>query len=246
MIRRTTVLPIVAAVLAVAAGSRPAAAQWGCTAPESVDLSITMDPIELAPGESREVNAHWWVTHRPAEMVPRRCPVRWAVEPEGAGRVSRGRLHASSNARPGSEFTVKVRVGRRTARQTVRVVDPRPNPLAGYWNQPDSLSTTCTGGEGLPRPERIRELILRRDSAFHVTAVLFESRRDYSGRYTMDGATGTLRLRVEREDRVRTDRDLDGIARVEGNTLRLEGFWLGDPRQERAGRTCTYVFNRQR
>jgi hypothetical protein len=245
MIRRTTFLPIVAALLAVAAGARPAAAQWGCTAPESVDLSITRDPIELAPGESREVNAHWWVTYRPAEMVPSRCPVRWAVEPEGAGRVERGRVYASPTARPGSRFVVKVRVGRRTARQTVHVVDPRPNPLAGYWTQPDSSATTCTGGEGLPRPERIRELIVRRDSAFHLTAVLFESRRDYSGRYSVD-ATGALRLRVEREDRPGAERDLEGTARVEGGTLRLEGFWLGDPRQERAGRTCTYVFQRQR
>lgn len=245
MIRRTSVLPLLAFV-AIAAASRPAAAQWGCTAPESVELSITMDPIELAPGESREVNAHWWVSYRPAEMVPRRCTVRWAVEPEGAGRVSRGKLRASADARPGSEFTVKVRVGSRTARQTVHVVDPRPNPLAGYWNQPDSTSTTCTGGEGMPRPERIRELILRRDSAFHLTAVLFESRRDYSGRYTVDDATGTLRLRVESDHPVRTDGDLEGTARVEGGTLRLEGFWLGDPRQERAGRTCTYIFNRQR
>ena len=246
MIRRTTVLPLFAAILATTAASDPVAAQWGCTAPESVDLSITWDPIELAPGESREVNAHWWVTYMPAVMVPRGCPVRWAVEPEGAGRVSRGRLYASPTARPGSEFTLKVRVGRRTASQTVRVVDPKPNPLAGYWNQPDSLSTTCTGGEGLPRPERIRELILRRDSAFHVTAVLFESRRDYSGRYSVDDSTGTLRLRVESDHRVRTDGDLEGTVRVEGSTLRLEGFWLGDPRQERAGRTCTYVFNRQR
>jgi hypothetical protein len=245
MIRRTTLLPIAVSLVAVAA-VRPAAAQWGCTAPESVELSITRDPIELAPGESREVNAHWWVGYRPAEAVPSRCPVRWAVEPEGAGRVARGRLHASPNARPGSRFVVKVRVGQRTARQTVHVVDPRPNPLAGYWTQPDSSATTCTGGEGLPRPERIRELIVRRDSAFHLTAVLFESRRDYSGRYSMDDATGTLRLRVEREDRATTDRDLEGTARVEGGTLRLEGFWLGDPRQERAGRTCTYVFNRQR
>jgi hypothetical protein len=246
MIRRITLLPIAAALLAVAAGSRPAAAQWECTAPESVGLSITRDPIELAPGASREVNAHWWVTYLPASVVPSRCPVRWAVEPEGAGRVERGRLYASPSARPGSQFIVKVRVGQRTARQTVHVVDPRPNPLAGYWSQPDSLSTTCTGGEGMPRPERIRELILRRDSAFHLTAVLFESRRDYSGRYSVDDTTGTLRLRVESEHRVRTDGDLEGTARVEGGTLRLEGFWLGDPRQERAGRTCTYVFQRQR
>ncbi|HEU4557391.1 MAG TPA: hypothetical protein VFS20_06055 [Longimicrobium sp.] len=245
MIRRTTVLPFLA-VVALVAASRPAAAQWGCTAPESVELSITRDPIELAPGESREVNAHWWVSYRPAELVPRRCPMRWAVEPEGAGRLSRGRLYASPNARPGSKFIVKVRVGRRTARQTVHVVDPKPNPLAGYWIQPDSTSTTCTGGDGLSRPERIRELILRRDSAFHVTAVLFESRRDYSGRYVMDDATSSLRLLVESDHPVRRDGDLEGTARVEGNTLRLESFWLGDPRQERAGRTCTYVFNRQR
>ncbi|HEX9938889.1 MAG TPA: hypothetical protein VGB15_17245 [Longimicrobium sp.] len=245
MIRRTTLLPIITALLAVAAFSRPAAAQW-CTAPESVDLSITRDPIELAPGESREVNAHWWVPYRPADVVPSRCPVRWAVEPKGAGRVARGRLYASPNARPGSQFVVKVRAGRRTARQTVHVVDPRPNPLAGYWTQPDSSATTCTGGEGLPRPERIRELIVRRDSAFHLTAVLFESRRDYSGRYRVDDATGTLRLRVESGHRVATEGGLEGKARVEGDTLRLEGFWLGDPRQERAGRTCTYVFQRQR
>jgi hypothetical protein len=32
---------------------------------------------------------------------------------------------------------------------------------------------------------------------------------------------------------------------VQGNRLTLSGFWLGDARQERAGRTCTYVFTRQ-
>ncbi|HYH83553.1 MAG TPA: hypothetical protein VEX86_27410 [Longimicrobium sp.] len=243
---RRTLTPLALAALALAAASTPAAAQYGCSAPESVALSISLYPIQVAPGERTPVGLFWFVGNRPADPLPRHCHVAWSVEPRGAGRISRGRVSAPASARPGSEFTLVARVGRHVARQQVHVVDPRPNPLASYWTQRDSANTSCTGGVGGPRPDRVRELLFRRDSAFSVTYVPWETRRDYWGTYSYNDSTGALRLRVESEARGLGELGLKGVARVEGDTLRLEGFWLGDPRQQRAGRTCTYVFARQR
>jgi hypothetical protein len=90
------------------------------------------------------------------------------------------------------------------------------------------------------------ELIFRRDSAFSLTAVPFETRRDYWGRYSYDESSGALRLMVENANQERGDLALEGTARVLGDELRLEGFWLGDARYNRGGRTCAYVFTRRR
>jgi hypothetical protein len=139
------------------------------------------------------------------------------------------------------------RVGADSVRQTVHVIDPRPNPLAGFWSQAGTDSAECAGGAaGQPRPEPVRELIIREDSMFSLTAVPFETRRDYWGTYSADGSTGALRFRVDGGNDDVGDLDLDGRASVEGGKLRLEGFWLGDPARPRAGRTCTYVFTRRR
>lgn len=240
---RISVLTLAAALAAVAIAALPAAAQRGCTGSNDVGLAISMDPITVTPGGSAPVGVFWFVTYAPPDEVPARCGIRWSVEPRGAARVSHGKLFVPAKARPGSEFTLVARVGRRTARQTVRVVDPRPNPLAGYWSQADSAE--CTGGAVGPRPEPIRELIIRRDSTFSLTAVPFETRRDYWGAYSYDASTGALRFRVEHGNDEPRDGGLEGVARVDGNRLRLEGFWLGDPVQERGGRTCAYVFTRR-
>ncbi|HSU14066.1 hypothetical protein [Longimicrobium sp.] len=234
-----------AAALAMAT-ARPAAAQRGCSAPQGTVLAISAEPIQIASGGTAAVGVVWYAGgYTPPLPVPSRCRVAWSVQPAAAGRVdARGRLTVPAAARPGSRFTLVARVGHDTARQTVNVVDARPNPLAANWSQADSAR--CTGGEGGPAPEPIRELILRRDSAFSLTAVPFESYRDYWGRYSYDAATGALHLRIEGGNHSPADGDLEGIARVEGGRLTMEGFWLGDPRQERGGRTCTYVFTRGR
>ena len=157
--------------------------------------------------------------------------------------MSNGRVSVPATARPGAELTVVARVGARTVRQALHVVEPGPHPLAGYWSQQDSAE--CTGGAGGPKPEPIRELILRTDSLFSLTAVPFETRRDYWGRYSFQPATNTLRFIVDTGNDAPQDADLDGRATVQGDTLRLEGFWLGDAGHDRAGRTCTYVFTRR-
>jgi len=166
------------------------------------------------------------------------------VEPAGAGRVRDGKLAAGASARPGSRFTLVARVGRSVARQAVNVVDPRPNPLAGYWSS-DAPPSCGAGHEGAPAPQPIRELIIRRDSAFSLTATPFESYRDYWGRYSA-GAAGALRFTTEGGNAELGGLDLEGEARVEGGTLTLTGFWLAGSPGDRAGRTCTYIFTRRR
>ncbi|HEX8904776.1 MAG TPA: hypothetical protein VF771_08045 [Longimicrobiaceae bacterium] len=239
---------ISAAAVAAAAIAHPAAAQRGCDTPQGAVLAITAEPIQVAPGDTTTLRAVWYAGgYMPPLPIPARCKATWAVRPAAAGRIdARGRLSVPAAARPGSRFAVVARMGRDTARQTVIVVDPRPNPLAASWRQAETDSATCTGGAASPAPEPIRELIFRRDSAFSLTAVPFESYRDYWGRYSYDSATGALRLRIEGDNHAPADGDLEGTARVSGNTLTMTGFWLGDPRQERAGRTCTYVFRRPR
>jgi hypothetical protein len=243
---RIPTLLAAAAALAVALLDRPAGAQQGCDAPQGAVLAISAEPVQVAPGDTTRIAAVWYIGgYAPPMPIPAQCRVAWSVRPASAGRVEgSGRLRAAASARVGSEFAVVARVGRDTARQTVHVVDPRPNPLAAYWTQADSAE--CTGGAaGQPRPEPIRELVFRRDSAFSLTAVPFESYRDYWGRYSFNARTGALRLRIEHGNRDVADGDFEGAARVQGNRLTLSGFWLGDARQERAGRTCTYVFTRQ-
>lgn len=240
-------LPPAAALLAAAAVHAPAMAQRGCATPTGAQLAISAEPIQVAPGDTARLVAVWYAGgYMPPLPIPARCRATWSVRPAAAARIdARGKLSVPPSARPGSQFTVVARLGGDTARQTVHVVDGRSNPLAATWSQEDSAQ--CTGGAGSPRPEPIRELIFRRDSAFSLTAVPFESYRDYWGRYSYDAATGALHLRIENSNSQHaSETKLDGTARVEGSRLTMEGFWLGDPRQERAGRTCTYVFKRQR
>ena len=51
---------------------------------------------------------------------------------------------------------------------------------------------------------------------------------------------------VENANQERGDLALEGTARVLGDELRLEGFWLGDSRYNRGGRSCAYVFTRRK
>ncbi|HEX8904363.1 MAG TPA: hypothetical protein VF771_05945, partial [Longimicrobiaceae bacterium] len=143
---------------------------------------------------------------------------------------------------PGTRFLVRAVMGGDTAGQAVVVVDPRLDALAGAWQQARPARCTPAADSAM---ETVGDLTFKRDGEFSVTFVPFETYRDYWGRYTYEPATGALGLRVERGNKVPAGMDLDGTARVAGNQLTLEGFWLGDPRQQRGGRACTYVFKRQ-
>lgn len=225
--------------------ARPAAAQPGCRIPAGQFLQIGTGLLEVVPGQVRVLAVGPSIgPDTPPTPLPRACRVRWFVSAGAPARIdAAGRLAVSPRAAPGAKFVVSAAVGRSTAAQAVQVVDPRIGPLAGRWEQ--AQPATCSpAGQGAMEP--VRDLVFQRNGEFSVTFVPFESYRDYWGRYTYDAATGALALRVEHANQPPADADLAGTARVSGGTVTMRGFWLGDPRQPRAGRTCTYVFTRQR
>ena len=237
---RTTLL--IGAAASVAAAVQPAGAQRACRAaenpPPGTFLMIGTGSVELKPGESQvlpvRLSDHPQLPGRP---LPRGCTARWRVDAGAPATIDRrGRLTIAPSAAVGTAFMVYARVGRDSARVSVSVVDPRPNPIAGMWHE--TAPARCTR-EGALEP--VRELELRRNGGFSLTFMPFESYVDYWGHYTYDSATGALALRVEGGNSLPADPDLQGTARVVDGHLVLEGMWLGQP-QSVAPRTCTYTF----
>lgn len=243
MICRTSML-LASAALALAA-VQPAAAQRACRPvagphPPGTYLVIGTGPVELAPGESRGLNAglsrNW--PYSPPDSLPRGCTARWRLDEGAPASIDRrGQLAIRADAAPGTQFKVHAVVGRDTTRQIVYVVDPRFNSIAG--TRSESAPARCTPDAGGMEP--VRELVLRRNGRFSVTFMPFETYNDYWGSYTYDPATGALSMQIERGNKIPAGADLEGTARVVDNHLVLEGMWLGQPNFAEP-RTCTYTF----
>ncbi|HET7463564.1 MAG TPA: hypothetical protein VFJ82_20085 [Longimicrobium sp.] len=235
---RTCIFPILIVTLAAA---QPAAAQRGCRLPAGQFFSLGTTPLEIAPGETRQLSAGGSVgPYAPMEPLPRGCGVRYTLDPRAPARIdARGRLAVSAGAPVGAEFRVRAVMGRDTAVREVHVVDPHLASVTGTWGQAEAAR--CTPAAGALEP--VRELTLRRDGRFSVTFTPFETYNDYWGRYTWNAATGALSMRVEGGNRVPAGIDLDGTARVEDRRLLLDGLWLGQPEPSPA-RACRYTFSR--
>ncbi|HEV7589832.1 MAG TPA: hypothetical protein VGO40_17085 [Longimicrobium sp.] len=235
-----THLPVIATMMAALAA--PAAAQGRCIIPSDHAVLIAVEPLEMLPGEARDLQVVMSRTpYAPRESLPAGCIVsRWSVPAGSHARFDyNGRLRLTRYARPGEEIVVTVDVSGRTVRQTVHVIDPHPNPIAGTWRQ--SGLAQCTGSAAAAEP--VRELVIRRDGRFSATFSPFESYKDYWGVYTYDRASGALNMRAVGGNHVPPGLDLAGTARVANGRLTLRGMWLGH-REAAAPRTCTYVFVR--
>jgi hypothetical protein len=234
-------LPVIATVLAPLPGDA-ISAQAGCRIPSGYAMLISAEPLEMAPGETRVVQVAIARTpSAPRQPLPRGCSVRWSVPPGAHASIdAAGRLRLTRAARVGDRMTVTAGVAGQQLWQEVRVIDPRPNPVAGAWRQ--SGPAQCTGAPA-GALEPVRELMIGRDWRFSLTFTPFETYRDYWGTYTYDPASGALAMHVAGGNRVPPGLDLAGTARVENGRLTLRGMWLGQPA---AGtpRTCTYVFVR--
>lgn len=238
MRRRTLAFPVLVVALAT---PHPAAAQR-CRIPAGEFLTVEAGPVEIEPGQARALRVG---TSRGPFMapnpLPRGCTVRWTLDARAPARIgARGRLQVSARAAPGTEFRVHAAVGGVTSAQAVHVVDPRLSPVAGLWKQ--AQPPACTAAAGMEM-EPVREMELRRDGRFTVTFTPFETYHDYWGRYTYEGNTGALVMRVEGGNKVPAGIDLQGTAHVANGRLTLDGFWLGQPEPAPA-RACRYTFSR--
>lgn len=230
--------PLLAVVMTLAAHGC-ARAQHGCSIPPDRAPLIATEPLEMVPGESRVLRVGTSeAPYAPLTPLPAACAVRWSVKGGRAHIRPDGRLRVHGYAPPGTELTVTAVVAGRTARQVVHVIDPRPNPLAGTWEQ--AGAAVCTGAAAAAA-EPVRELVIRRDGRFTATYTPFETYNDYWGTYTYDRASGALAMHVAGGNRVPAGLDLAGTARVADGRLTLGEMWLGQP-GEAAPRTCTYVF----
>src|SRR5215218_9410868 len=107
MNRRMRIILVTGAVLAVAA-AHPAAAQRGCRIPAGQYFSLGTTPLEMTPGQARQLSVG--VSPGPGILLalPRGCAVRWSIDARAPGRIdARGRLAISLGARVGAEFRVR-------------------------------------------------------------------------------------------------------------------------------------------
>jgi hypothetical protein len=233
-------LTIAAAALASAAAG-PAAAQRGCTIPPGQRVVVIgNEPLEMAPGQSRVLPIGTSeAPYVPLTPLPAACRPRWSVSKVSRATIdANGRLQVSRYARIGDRVVVTADVAGQSVFQEVHVIDPRPNPIAGAWEQDGAAQ--CTGRAPA---EPVRELMIRRDGRFSVTFTPFETYKDYWGTYTYDRATGALGMRAAGGNRIPDGIDLAGSARVVAGRLVLRNVWLGQP-EPGAPRTCTYTFKR--
>ncbi|MEX2326051.1 MAG: hypothetical protein WD553_04575 [Gemmatimonadaceae bacterium] len=179
----------------------------------------------------------------PPDTISTDCDVEWSVAGDATIGAA-GLLTVDRDASPGSTVVVSAQVDTLVARQSVLVVDPAPNPLAGTWTQ--SEPPTCEQGYR-PGDAIVRELVFHRGRTFTVTRTPFESYRDYWGTYTYDVPTGRLTLTVEDgnsrpgfQTATLTARVADGELTIDGPALIGAGSGppgcrtvfrrLGDPR----------------
>jgi hypothetical protein len=204
-------------------------------------LGITASRIELAPGETLQLERPrlFVAPYMPPDTIPAGCEVRWSAT-GGATISDGGLLSIARDASPGSTVMVSAQVDTLVARQTVQVVDPAPNPLAGTWTQSDP--PTCPQGYR-PGDAIVRELVFNRGRTFTVTRTPFESYRDYWGTYTYDVSTGRLVLTVENGNSPPGFRTAALTARVAGGELILEGPVLVGPVSNTPD-VCRTVFRR--
>lgn len=174
----------------------------------------------------------------PPDTIPTGCEVRWSVT-SGATISDAGLLTIAPDASPGSTVVVSAQVDTLVARQSVLVVDPAPNPLAGTWTQTDP--PTCAQGYR-PGDAIVRELVFNRGRTFTVTRMPFESYRDYWGAYTYDVLTGKLTLTVENGNNLPGFRTAAMTARVVDGELTIDGPALIGTSSGPAG--CRTVFRR--
>ncbi len=148
--------------------------------------------LEMVPGETRTLP-------RPKLMdgpfgdvdLPAACGVRWGVRGRGVRIDRRGTLRVAATAVPGDTFEVLALAAGVWMSGLGFVGDSAPNPLAGTWSQAEWPK--CEEGAP-PPPERIGELIFRRNGRYSVTAQPFERVYGPSGIYEYDRAAGRLLL----------------------------------------------------
>lgn len=187
------VLQVLIAVSAAAAigacGTVKHVVSGGCPR-EWRPLAVTNRVLEVVPGEKRALGRPY-VFDGPFGMkeISKGCNVAWAVRGGEATVDGRGNLAVSADALPGSTFDVLAYTAGVWGWQTVFVVDPRPNPIAGTWSQSQGR---CAND--YPADPRVGELIFQRNGRYALTRQPFETQYDYWGTYTYDAATGRLTL----------------------------------------------------
>jgi len=203
-------------------------------------LGIAPSAIELAPGETLQLERPrlFVAPYLPPDTIPAGCEVRWSVS-GGATINHAGFLTIARDASPGSTLVVSAQVDTLTARQSVLVVDPAPNPLAGTWSQ--SEPPACAQGYR-PDDAIVKELVFNRGGAFTVTRTPFESYRDYWGSYTYDVRSGRLTLTVESGNSRPVFQTAEMTARVADGDLTIEGPALIGAGSGELG--CRAVFTR--
>lgn len=184
-------------------------------------LGITTSRIELAPGETLQMERPrlFVAPYLAPDTIPTGCEVRWSVT-GGATISDAGLLTIARDASPGSTVAVSAQVDTLVAGQHVLIVDPAPNPLAGTWSQ--SEPPTCAQGYR-PGDAIVRELEFNRGRTFTVTRTPFESYRDYWGTYAYDVSSGRLTLTVENGNSRPGFQTAALTARVAAGELVLDG-----------------------
>lgn len=178
-----------------------------------------------------------------AHRLPIACVSGWTLSHPDLARLDEvaGTLAIAADTPPGSEISVSYRAGERPVSARIRVLAANAVVLTGRRSQ--------RGVEGCREPgEPVGELVFGEDGRFSVTFQPFESYSDYWGRYRFDPATGALTLTVEGGNYRPPFLDLEGTARIEDETLVLDGFYLGSrngfmppPGMERE-MSCRYRF----
>jgi len=220
------------ALAALAPGRAEARQAIDCEEEAWGEHFIEVENVPARPGAEFAVRARRLDGPFGTKDVDTRCVRDWHVRPGGVARLSndRTRLHLDPAAGPGTRITVEARVGTTLTTGTVTVVGAADASILGQWRR------DCPTPEGAAPIQRI--------AIYEENYFLFDSEgRQWSGRYSFDPATGAVVFGpyvLPVPDNAR----LEGMARVAGGELRLDGVFFADNWGRPAGESCPMVFTR--
>jgi hypothetical protein len=174
-----------------------------------------------------------------------KAQVRWSVEPQQGAYIDplSGEFTVDESTPGGSIFEVKADVesGRRVLSAKVYVYTRETHPLVRIWKQ--EAIALCGSGKRVIPNHPIRELIFWADGTFSVTWHPFETYRDYWGIYTYDRKKGTIKITVDKGNKIPSDIDGEGYYSLRQNgELVLKGIWLGSSEEEEKPNVCSMFF----
>lgn len=175
--------------------------------------------IQLSPGDTTLLKVKAWTKSYPPFLEDVAANAEWFITPNNGINLDRhtGELIVYKTAKPGAEFVITsvLQIGNqsREIQNTLHIYTQTSNPFVGTWAD--------TRNE-------INELVFRADGTYSVTALPFESYRDYWGVYYFDTEEKIIQFEVTGGNNIPRDKELKGFYRFTNNdVLVLDDIYFG-------------------